>query len=628
MTLQEHVQKDKLTMIALHALVRDCAGQETLMLAGSLSRICRQAGVNRTQVYERKAQLWAAFAAVELAGPGRPVSAEPTSAPAEMPAGCLLREQVFRYRLAHPGAVVSHAGGSTSYSDAYRRFVLDLTDAWEGTQGVFCQWAEIPPPTLMSWQRRDCVQPYAPPPMRAVPVLPDSATTECRILVEDYARWEGSLRDFLRYEAQRLRLAPHAIRRALAITGMIASKPHRAPRYRGSTERQSPGDILVTDGKALQVVSTASGEISHYNWQGIVDQATACHTAVVITESECAQGVQCAYELSSEFLGRAPAALVHDNKPIHEEAALREAIEPHTAMIAAIPGRPENKAVIEGEFGKYEQAVGALHLDDSSMENLKHSAVSEVIRAYTAGINQAGRAEFEGRSRLQVLRESCADPQADLVFIEQLRAGHTHQGRSDPLPSQALARQILDAGFAHFALDVNDAQGKLRAWLSSRYTPAAIRQGLSIFGSERAKGRLHEKTAHRYLVKLIQSRQEELDLHAQEAWLLEFAKVERGAWLQELEQDYNLLKTECSQTTDLAHDLDHDLAFCLSEKAVFGGLPLARAFWEAKLRDLLVQQWQRFEAVRRHIKRLYEAPGNDRFHLISLIAGWEQKLAQ
>jgi hypothetical protein len=624
MTLQEHCQKDKLTIIALHALLGDCAEQKALMLAGSLSGICRQAGVNRTQVYERKAQLWSAFAEVELAGPGRPVKAESPSVTSEVPAGYLLREQVFRYRLAHPGAVVSHVGGSTSYGDGYRRRVLDLADAWEGTLDVFCQWAEIPPPTLMNWQRRDRSQAYTAPPGRVVPPLADSATTECRTLVEDYARWEGGLRDFLRYEAQCLRLAPNAIRRVLAITGMIASKAHRAPRYRGSTERQSPGDILVTDGKALQVVSTASGEISHYNWQGIVDQATACHTAVVITHSECAQGVQYAYELSSEFLGRAPAALIHDNKPIHEDTVLRESIEPHTAMIAATPGRPENKAVIEGEFGKYEQAVGAMHLDDSSMENLKHSAVSEVIRAYTAGINQAGRAEFRGRSRQQVLRESCADPQADLAFIEQLRAGHNHQGRSDSLPSQALARQILDAGFARFALDVNDTQGKLRVWLSGRYAPAAIRQGLSIFGSERAKGRLREKTAHRYLVKLIQSRQEELDLHAQEAWLLEFANIERGAWLQELEQDYDLLKTECSQ----AADLDRDLAFRLSEKAVFGGLPLARAFWEAKLRDVLVQQGQRFEAVRRHIKRLYEAPGNDRFHLISLIAGWEQNLAQ
>ena len=153
MTLQEHCQKDKLTIIALHALLGDCAEQEALVLAGSLSRICRQAGVNRTQVYERKAQLWSVFAVVELAGPGRPVSAEPS--PAGILAGCLLREQVFRYRLAHPGAVVAHASGSTSYGDGFRRFILDLADTWEGTLEAFCRWAELPHPTLMNWQQRD-----------------------------------------------------------------------------------------------------------------------------------------------------------------------------------------------------------------------------------------------------------------------------------------------------------------------------------------------------------------------------------------------------------------------------------------------------------------------------------------
>ncbi len=624
MTLQEQLQKDKLTIIAMQALLCDCAGEGLIVLEDSLSGICRQAGVNRTQVYERKEQLWAAFASMELPRPGRPVKTEPVPASAGIPPGCQLHEQVLRYRLAHPGALVVHASGSTSYSDGFRRFVLDLADTWEGTLESFCQWAEIPHPTLMSWQQRDRVHPYTPSPMRAVPLLADSATIECRSIVEDYAIWEGSLRDFLRYEAQRLQLAPHAIRRVLTITGMVASKPRRGPRYRGSTERQRPGDILVTDGKELTVISSASGKVDHYNWQGIVDQVTVCHTAVVITDQECAEGVREAYESSCTFVGRVPQALLHDNKPIHDEKGLRKAIEPRSHMIAATPARPQNKAVIEGEFGKYEQSVGTLHLDDSSIENLKRSAVSEAIRAYTAGINQAGRAEFRGRSRQQVLRESCPDPQADLTFLEQLRAKHKHQGRSDPLPSQALARQILDAGFARFELEPLDEKGALRAWLSSRFTPAAIRQGLAIFGGERAKGRLQDKMAHRYLVKLIQSRQEELDLQEQEHCLLAFAEVERGAWLRELEQDYDRLKTECSQ----AAELEHDLAFRLSEKSVFGGLPLARAFWEAKLKALLATQCQRYEAVRRHIRRLYEAPGNDRINLISRIIGWENQLAQ
>ncbi|MCP3880163.1 MAG: hypothetical protein GY701_17500, partial [Sulfitobacter sp.] len=411
-----------------------------------------------------------------------------------------LREQVLRYRLAHPGAMVSYAAGGTRYSDGFRRFILDLADTREGDLEAFCQRAEIPYPTLMSWQRSDRAQPYAPQPMRVVPQLPDSATAECRAIVEGYARWDGSLREFLSYEAKRLRLPPHAIRRVLTITGMVAVKPRHAPRYRGSTERCEPGAILVTDGKAVEVVSTASGEIGRYNWQGMVDQATACHTAVVITDSECAQGVLEAFEQSCDFLGRAPEALIHDNKPIHHEAALKAAIEPSTRMIPATPKRPENKAVIEGEFGKYEQAVGTLYLDDSSLETLKRSAVSEIIRAYTAGVNHAGRVEFEGKSRQHVLRAACPDPQSDQAFIEQLHAEHSRPGRSKPLPSQTPARALLDAGFARFELEANDAQGRLRTWLSGRYTPEAIRQGLALFGAERDKGRLREKTAHRYLV--------------------------------------------------------------------------------------------------------------------------------
>jgi len=624
MTLQEHCKKDKLTMIALHALTRDCAEAWSISLKESISEICRQAEVNRTQLYERKEQLREALAKVELAGPGRPTQSESPPMNGEIPAGYGVREQVLRFRLDHPGAMVSHPGGSTSYSDGFRRFILDLSDSWAGDLASFCQWAEIPYQTLMSWHRRDRAQPYMPPVVQAVPTLARSATEACRTLVQDYARWEGSLRDFLSYEAKRLRLAPAAIRRVLIITGMISSKPHKAPRYRGSTDRQAPGTILVTDGKSVEVVSSASGEISHYNWQAMVDQATACHTAAVITESECAQGVLQAFEQSCDFLGCIPQALIHDNKPIHQEAALKAVIEPDTRMIPATPGRPENKAVIEGEFGKYEQAVGQLHLDDSSLENLKRSAVSEAVRAYCAGINQAGRAEFDGKSRQQVLRKACPDPHADQAFLEQLHAEHTHQGRSTPLPSQALARQILDAGFARFGLEASDTQGQLRTWLSGRYTPAAIRQGLALFATERDKGRLREKTAHRYLVKLIQSSQEELDLRAQEHWLRKFAEIERIAWVQELEQDYAILKTECDNTSTL----EQDLAFRLSEKAVFDGLPLARAFWEEKLRSLLEKQCQRFEAVRRHIRRLFDAQWNDRFHLISLLIGWENQLVQ
>ena len=124
MTLQEHCHKDKSTIIAMHALVKDCAAESGLSLEGPLSEVCQQAGVNRTQVYEKKAQLRQVLAGAEVPGPGRPAKA--AARPDEACAEGALREQVLRYRLAHAGAMVPHPGGSTSYSDGFKRFIWPM----------------------------------------------------------------------------------------------------------------------------------------------------------------------------------------------------------------------------------------------------------------------------------------------------------------------------------------------------------------------------------------------------------------------------------------------------------------------------------------------------------------------
>lgn len=242
------------------------------------------------------------------------------------------------------------------------------------------------------------------------------------------------------------------------------------------------------------------------------------------------RGVREAFDQSCKLLGRAPEALIHDRKPIHNDAALKEHIEATTRMIPATLGRAQNKAVVEGEFGKFEQAVGTVYLDDTDTDTLKKSALSEVLRAYTAAVNHARRAELGGKSRLEVLRKSRPDPDKDRAFIEQLHAEHTGKHPPAALPTQRVARQLLDQAFARFALEGNDPEGKLRYWLSARFTPEAIRQGLAVFLTERDKGRLRNRTAHRYLVKLIHSSQEELDLRREEQLLLEFAHRERETW--------------------------------------------------------------------------------------------------
>lgn len=597
--------------------VQETAVNLGLSLEGPLSTVCEHAQVNRTQVYERKKQIEKTLEAIGLAGPGHPVS---HSCPVS-DKGRRLRESVLRYRLDHPGALVLHAGGRVSYSAGFSRFILDLFDKWEGCREQFCEQVEVPAQTFRFWREKDRVQPYAP--HRAKPYVSVSGASEdARRIADDYSKWEGGIRDFFKYETARLDLGPTPIRRVLVIFGLLPLRSAKAPRYRGATQECQPGSILVTDGKIVHAVFTGTGEVGFYNWQGIVDQATACHTAVVVTATETAAGVGEVFDMSCEFLGRPPLALVHDNKPIHDDRRLREHIEKTTLMIPATPERGENKAVMEGEFGKFEQAVGPILLDDSSAEALKKSAVHEIIRAYTAAINHAGRLEFNGKSRQGVLRETCPDPDKDRQFIEQLHANHTGKQRVAVLPTRLVSRVLLNEGFARFELIELDPKGTVRNWLAGRYTLEAIRQGLAIFRTEREKGRLRNKTAHRYLVKVIQNCQDEIDLRRQEELLREYAGVERSVWLQELEAEYEILKGQCVGASP-----ENDLALHLSDKAVFGGLILQRAFWENKLKVLLEKQRARFTAVCNHVRRLFEAKWEHRFALISKLVNWEYQLA-
>ena len=127
---------------------------------------------------------------------------------------------------------------------------------------------------------------------RSYATLSAGASNAARQIAEDYSVWAGSLRDFLKHEAARLKVGPTAIRRVLVILGMIAVRSGKGPRYRGTTEQCLPGAIMVTNGKTVQAVYAGTGEIKEYNWQGIIDQANTCHTAVVVTETECAAGVR------------------------------------------------------------------------------------------------------------------------------------------------------------------------------------------------------------------------------------------------------------------------------------------------------------------------------------------------
>ena len=178
-------------MIALHLLTRDHAEKAGLILDGPVSEICKKAGVNRTQVYEKKSQLTKALEKVELPQPGRSPVPSASESCSDV-AGWALQVAVLQYRIDNPGAVVRHPGGRTGYSPGFRRFILDLFDDWVGTKEQFCELVDVPYPTLDTWKTRDANQAYEPASPRPIPEFGPEVSAVARMIIEDYAVWQGA----------------------------------------------------------------------------------------------------------------------------------------------------------------------------------------------------------------------------------------------------------------------------------------------------------------------------------------------------------------------------------------------------------------------------------------------------
>ena len=291
MNIYECCQNDKLMIIALKSLADECAVESNLDLTGTISNICKNAVVNRTHFYEKKAQLKESLKQVQMNGPGRPPMEEPTRSDHSRGQHDF-KIRSLRYRVENPGSVVPHCGGKVTYSNGFKRYALDLFDEWEGCQEHFCREIEIPFQTFMTWKKADTQKRFEKVEPKRMPEIAPTASEDAKAIVEDYASWQGSLRDFMPYEAERLGLNFNQIRQVLIITGMLPLRSDKSPRYRGTTKRVQPGGILVTDGKEVELEFTSSGKKETLNWQGIIDQATTCHTATVVTKTEDANAVR------------------------------------------------------------------------------------------------------------------------------------------------------------------------------------------------------------------------------------------------------------------------------------------------------------------------------------------------
>jgi hypothetical protein len=612
----------KSIIAAFIAIAKMFAKELSLNLNAPMKTIAEQLGVNRNYVYQVQDRISACLEPLLEAKPGRPLDASTASAEIGRTRSDQLTIDVLRYRLDHPGAVVEHARHN-NYSDAFKFFILNRYDleCEALTQEEFAQAAEISLETLRTWLAQDRA-PLFPENTKPKPIaiIPVNAAEIVRIIAERFKNWQGSTRDFMSHTAKELRLAPHQIKRVLCIVGMLSLPKRRAYRYRGSTEPLAPGTMLVTDGKEICIELTGSHEHHKLNWQAMIDQTTGTDVGFAITPHENAAGITQALDAALSFMGgQAPAAILCDNKPCYDDAALEQKIKPICDLIKATPCRPQNKAIAEGSFSLFEQRIAKVHLDDSSKTALMQSAVHEIIRAYTTTTNHVPRAEFDGKSRAQVFYEYVPDPNQqakDRAFLKRLKAQHerSFSRRAQPDPR---SRELLDEAFTRFALLPKDPSGSLRAFLSE-FEPAAIKSALAIFFTRQERGKIKTQWAHRYLTKLVFKMQEEHDLQRCEQELLHASREHAQNWVREEERLYQHMLSEITDVKTLS---------CrIAEKAAEGEVPVAAAFWREKLRALLVNAKELIAIVRMHVRRLYWAAFNTRLLLINDLVELEHGL--
>ena len=617
-------------------LARDVSKQEVI----------RKLGVARSYAYELVPKIEAALERGLEEAPDE----ESFSKAAEL-RRLEVRTAVLEYRLEHPGSWV--CGGRTVYSPELISFVLALASKWIGpqmTQADVAAACGIPLPTLKDWladKARQLALPFAPAPDAPAAPLPEARepvtplpppssepppppspspqpsesesdlglSLEMKRIIAEYEPWQGSLPAFvlhlrslgLSYGRERVSQILH-----LAAARKLLRRPPPPPPARGSTLRPPPGIQWTSDG--MQLVVVVDNRVVRVNWQPTVDVGSSATVGSVVRPEEDTAGVLASFAEGVETTGAPPAAFLLDNKACNKSPDLADVLAPETFVMHATLGRGQNKAVIEGGFGLFAQALGPLiaTVDTSSPECIALCVADAVTRAYEQGRNHHPR-QRDGRSPYELYRDANASPEEITAAIERLRA---IKERIDSREARELARldpavlaTIEHAGQRFAFVDDGDVAASLRT-----LPLAAIQSAIAIFAAKEQAQSLPLDAGIRYFAGIARNCQHERELRLFEEELV--SQLERTG---KLVLDHLERKAASFASLELAARLRAIVDELLAVTA-----PVAQVFWRrrfqtaAQLAPLaLLPAIRRFLCER--VRRRYTATKQHRQQLIDII---------
>lgn len=592
----------------------------------SKQEVVRKLEVARSYAYELVPELEAV-----LAGPGD--APDEGAVKADELRKLEVRNAVLEYRVAHPGAWV--CGGRTVYSADLVSFVLELASRSLGptmTQADFADASGIPLPTLKDWwanaDRRLAIS-FAPEPVPPLsssapepapePALAENDTlglsADMLRIVAEYEHWHGTLPAFvdhlrslgLRYGRQMVTQTLH-----LAAARKLLRRPPPKPAARGATFRPPPGVQWTSDGKQIDVV--VDGQTFRVTWQPTVDVGAAATVGSVVRLQEVTEGVRTSFAEGVETTGAPPVALLVDNKACNKSQSLAEAVEPDTFVMHSTPGRAENKAVIEGAFGLFSQALGPVvaTVDTSNPEQIALGIADAVTRAYAQGRNHHPR-QRDGRSPYELYRDADPSPDEIAAATERLRAikdridsrEAREQAHRDPAVMATIEQACRRFGF----FDDGDIASSLRV-----LPLAAIQNAIAIYAAKQKAQSLPPDAGIRYFAGIARNCQHERELLLFEQELV--AQLERTG---KIVNDHLERKAASFASLDCAQRL-----LAIVNELLTVSAPVAQVFWRRHFQNEAFKAPPALRpALRRRlcarIRRHYAATKKRRQQLVDLV---------
>lgn len=591
------------------------------------SAIVAVTGAGRSRAYELAHEVMAL--ARRLDRPvGRPHRALPPAAPERELA---VIRAALGFVMTHPGCVHGH-GKRQSYSDAFRRFIVELHAEYaEVGLEHFAHWVEVPLGTLKSWLSTAPSDPSsdhreggaasasrADPPSRVASVT----AANVAIVITAYEGWHGGFRDFCDHVQRELRVpwGRDAIAQVLELHGarVPRRRPGRSPdelALRGAFQTFFPGAQWVGDGMSVPV-GVGGGDKIVLNFELQCDAFSGAFVGLSIRDTEDSQAVIESFEQGVATTGAPPVAELLDNKPSNHTAEVDAALG-DTIRLRATPGRPQNKAHIEGAFGLFATTAPPLELDlRAPAAQIAAQVLGLVTTTWARASNQRPRANRGGRSRTQLYT---IEPTAEQ--IAEAHHAFEERRRRQELARQTLqARQrpdvaaFLDDAFAK--LELLDPQRHIRLAIS-RYPFDAIVAGVTIFEAKLERGTLPDGVDARYLLGIVRNIDHEQEGLLIAENLLKWRRRARDITLARLERE----RAELHGTERACDESLDDLI----DRALLDDSALDRTFWLDALADFVVaapdsQRDHRYHQATRRILATFRAEPRRRHQAVRFIA--------